>query len=225
MNEIPAYKIIKTSDGSHTLYVPHLDEHYHSVNGAIQESSHVFIDAGLRQIKKEYINILEIGFGTGLNTFLTLKEAELTRKYIRYFTLEKFPLGKNITDTLNYGKEIWPERNDLFRTIHEAVWDEEVEITPNFTLHKIQGDSNACTFPDNIDLIYFDAFAPEKQPEMWTPELFRKLYTCCSPEAVFVTYCAKGEVRRNLQDAGFIMERLPGPPGKRHMLRGRVSKM
>lgn len=207
-----------TADGSHTLFVPSMGEHYHSVNGAMQESMYVFIDAGLRRVEKEEIRILEIGFGTGLNAFLTLRERQ---GKIVYYSAELYPLDAACTDALNYGEMAWPERKELFAALHRAPWDRPVEITDGFVLHKIAGDSRSVPLPTAIDLIYFDAFAPDKQPEMWTPEVYGKLYASAAPGGVLVTYCAKGEVRRGLQAAGFRMERLPGPPGKRHMLFGR----
>lgn len=211
-----------TADGSHTLFVPAMEEHYHSVNGAVQESMHVFIDAGLRRVEKEEIRLLEIGFGTGLNAFLTLRERERAGiRAITYFSVELYPLEGAYTDALNYGEVAWPERKALFDALHRAPWDRPAEITEGFVLHKMAGDSRVLPLPSAIDLIYFDAFAPEKQPEMWTPEFFGKLYALAAPGGILVTYCAKGEVRRGLQQAGFRMERLPGPPGKRHMLFGR----
>ena len=211
-----------TADGSHTLFLPEMNEHYHSVNGARQESEHIFIRAGLQAVQKEEIHLLEIGFGTGLNALLTLKHIEeAAAQRVIYHTIELYPLPHSITSTLNYGELVCPAHPDWFQALHEAAWDEEVRITDRFLLHKIQGDSNVCAFPTAIDLIYFDAFAPEKQPEMWTQAIYEKLYACANPDTVLVTYCAKGAVRRGLQAAGFEMERLPGPPGKRHILRGR----
>ncbi|OUO51962.1 SAM-dependent methyltransferase [Parabacteroides sp. An277] len=211
-----------TADGSHTLFVPEMNEHYHSVNGACQESEHIFIRAGLQEVPKKEIQLLEIGFGTGLNALLTLKAIEEAAcQRIVYHTIELYPLPPETIKALNYGDRIWPERKDLFFALHEAAWNKEVRISNWFVLHKIQGDCRLCTFPSNIDLIYFDAFAPEKQPEMWTQAMYEKLYQCAAEGAVLTTYCAKGEVRRGMQAAGFEMERLPGPPGKRHILRGR----
>lgn len=219
-------KIIQlTEDGSHTLFVPSLDEHYHSVNGAIQESAHVFINAGLKAIRKEEIRLLEIGFGTGLNALLSLQYTDVfSPKKIIYHTLERYPLSRDITEILNYGERIGPMGKEWFRKIHSADWERPVNITDHFILHKIEGDSNGCSLPPDIDLIYFDAFAPDKQPEMWEPAIFEKLYGIASPGALIVTYCAKGEVRRRMQNAGFKMERLPGPPGKRHILRGKKTE-
>ena len=166
---------------------------------------------------------MEIGFGTGLNAFLTLKDVELSQAHhIDYHTVELYPLPLDTIRALNYGELIWPERKELFLALHEAEWNTPVSISERFTLHKIEGNSNACELPDDIDLIYFDAFAPEKQPEMWSQELFNRLYVIMNPKGILTTYCAKGIVRRMLQAAGFTVERLPGPPGgKREILRAR----
>lgn len=211
-----------TADGSHTLFIPEMNEHYHSVNGALQESRHIFIEAGLHAIKKPQVRLLEIGFGTGLNALLTWKEAEqaIICQHIIYHTVELYPLSKEIIDNLNYGTLVWPEHEDYFHALHQAEWNREVCLSEHFTLHKIKGDSNTCSLPEPVDLIYMDAFAPEKQPEMWNDAFYRKLYAHAANGAILVTYCAKGTVRRGLQAAGFKMERLPGPLGKRHILRG-----
>ncbi|MDH6358435.1 tRNA (5-methylaminomethyl-2-thiouridine)(34)-methyltransferase MnmD [Parabacteroides sp. PF5-9] len=214
-------EILITADGSHTLFVPQINEHYHSVNGAIQESIHVFIEAGLHQFSQKQIRILEIGFGTGLNAFLTFKEAEEnSTQTIEYISIERYPLPEELVDRLNFGSLIWPEREEFFLHLHRCSWNKPIKIAEHFIFTKIEDDSNSCPLPESIDLIYFDAFAPEKQPEMWTQEIFDKLYAHTSSGGIIVTYCAKGEVRRKMQQAGFKMERLPGPPGKRHMLRG-----
>lgn len=212
-----------TADGSHTLFISSLDEHYHSINGAIQESVHVFIRAGLNQVQKTNIRVLEIGFGTGLNAFLTLLEIEnaVMERTVTYYTVERYPLGPVITRQLNYADQACDEQKILYHTLHVAEWDQQVPVTPHFTLCKMNANACDCVFPTSIDLIYFDAFAPEKQPELWEQNMFNRLYACASTGAIIVTYCAKGEVRRRMQAAGFKMERLPGPPGKRHMLFGR----
>ena len=214
-------EIQMTADGSHTLFVPEMDEHYHSVNGAIQESLHVFIEAGLRQQKKEKIRIFEVGFGTGLNAFLTLIECCRTGRKIEYCSIELYPLEEEIVKTLNYGKAISPEYTNLFYALHDAEWDTDVVVNENFVLHKIKGDSNTANIPSGIDVIYFDAFAPDKQPEMWSQDIFNKLYEKSETGGILTTYCAKGAVRRMMKEAGYSVERIPGPPGKREMLRAR----
>jgi len=211
-----------TADGSHTLFIPEMDEHYHSVNGAIQESRHVFIEAGLKQLEKDSLRILEIGFGTGLNAFLTLQEIiEHPHKTIEYYSTELYPLELSVIHELNYGGLIAAEHKELFYALHEVEWDTDVKINNNFTIHKITGDNNICPLPYSIDLIFFDAFAPDKQPEMWSQSIFNKLYNLTNEGGVLTTYCAKGEVRRMMKEAGYSVERIPGPPGKREMLRAR----
>lgn len=210
-----------TADGSHTLYLPEMNEHYHSVNGAVQESRHVFIEAGFGQVAKPQVRILEIGFGTGLNAFLTLLAAGASGKQVTYYTVERYPLDEETVRCLNYGAVVCPERAAWFDALHGAAWDMPVAVTPFFTLHKMEADSNTCVLPPGIDLVYFDAFAPDKQPGMWTPEIFCSLYGNTSPGGLLTTYCAKGAVRRMMQAAGYEVERLPGPPGKREMLRGK----
>ena len=219
--ETPQTIIENTADGSHTLFVPALNEHYHSVNGAWQESRHVFIEAGLKQCAKEEISVFEVGFGTGLNAFLTLVQAKKSDKVVRYTTLELYPLSVEFANSLNYAELIAPESRDLFETLHLAMWGEEVQISPNFFLRKEKADLCAYSFLSTYDVVYFDAFAPDKQPEMWNPELFVKLYDHTNLNGILTTYCAKGVVRRSLQAAGYAVERLQGPPGKREMLRGR----
>ncbi len=208
-----------TSDGSHTLYMPDMDEHYHSVNGAIQESEHVFIEAGLHRLPKKEIRVLEIGFGTGLNAFLTLLDSMQTDRHITYYSMELYPLDIALVQNLNYVKVLCAGEEDLFMALHEAPWNQSASITPNFTLHKMKGDCNQAELPNEIDLVYFDAFAPDKQPEMWNQELFNKLYFRMNAGGILTTYCAKGAVRRTMKESGFSVERIPGPPGKREMLR------
>jgi len=215
-----------TADGSHTLFVPEMDEHYHSVNGAVQESRHVFIEAGLHQLEAGHIRVLEIGFGTGLNAFLTLLDVmESPSRTVEYYAVEKYPLGHGLVVGLNYGAFISPEHADLFDALHTADWDTGVHLTPFFTLHKIQGDSNTCQLPTGIDLVFFDAFAPDKQPEMWNREIFDRLYKNTNDGGLLTTYCAKGAVRRMLKDAGYMVERISGPPGKREMLRAKRTEL
>ncbi len=209
----------ETADGSHTLFIPEMDEHYHSVNGAVQESRHVFIEAGLHRQEKKDITVFEVGFGTGLNAYLTLLDAENEDRSVDYFSVELYPLDPSLVRALNYGDMICPEKKMLFTALHSAAWNEPVKITDHFTLHKIQGDNNSCTLPEDMDLIYFDAFAPDKQPEMWSQEIFDRLYAHTSEGGILTTYCAKGVVRRMMQKAGYSVERIPGPPGKREMLR------
>lgn len=214
------YILEKTADGSHTFFVPELDEHYHSTNGALTESKHVFINVGLNQTGKNDISILEIGFGTGLNAILSYLEAKSKNICIYYTTIELYPVDKTWIEQLNFPGEIGIN-SAIFESLHSCEWDKDICIDSFFTIHKIKGDLTKKRFDRQFDLIYFDAFAPEKQPEMWTPEIFSHLFEQTNPDGILTTYCAKGAVRRMLQAAGYVTERLPGPPGKREMLRAR----
>ena len=210
-----------TADGSHTLYMPAIEESYHSMYGAIQESTFIFIEQGLRTCPKSVVQVLEIGFGTGLNALLTALEANRTKKKIHYTTLELYPVSVQDTQSLNY-PELLENSRELFDEIHRALWEKEVEISPFFVLHKVKTDFTTYNPPAMYDVIYFDAFSPEKQSEMWHEFGFAKIMEHCNSDAVLTTYCAKGTVRRTLQKVGFRVERVPGPPGKREILRGKV---
>lgn len=214
-------KIILTEDGSHSLLQNELNETYHSIHGAIQESKHIFIDAGLKMCTKNPIHILEIGFGTGLNAFLTQLETELSGKKVHYTAIELYPLSTASASLLNYPDLLAPKKKDVFYQLHTSPWQNHIQLTNLFELYKIKEDYSSMTLTGSFDLIYFDAFSPEKQPEMWTEERFRMIYHCCNPGAILTTYCAKGNVRRALQSAGFLVERIPGPPGKREILRAK----
>ena len=219
-------QLVLTADGSSTIYLREIDEHYHSTFGAVQESEHVFIKAGLHQCHKSSLTIFEVGFGTGLNAYLTLLETMAKPIFVHYLSVEKFPLSFETWSGLNYPLSGNTQNIELFSTLHLSPWNEKIGIAPNFDLTKFSEDLNLFDFNNlpRFDLIYFDAFSPDKQPEMWTLELFKKLSDQCNEEAIIVTYCAKGAVRRMMKEAGFMPERIPGPPGKREMLRGTKSK-
>ncbi len=236
--------IERTDDGSATLFVPELNEHYHSTKGARTESQHIFINMGLKASSATSPHVLEIGFGTGLNAWLTLKEAERSGRNIHYTGLELYPLAWQTVEQLGYissdeqltiyrkqsatGEPSTPNEEErqpaieLFKQLHTSPWEKDVQLTPHFTLRKIETDVNQWITEKRFDTIYFDAFAPEKQPEMWSQELFNRLYVLLDKGGILTTYCAKGIVRRMLQTTGFTVERLPGPPGgKREILRAR----
>lgn len=209
------WKIIDTDDGSKTLYNADLNESYHSRFGAVQESQHVFIHNGLRACyDRSPIHIFELGLGTGLNALLTAQAAGNDR-CVCYTAIEAHPLQDDIVRQLNYAAD-----NQLFTRIHRAPWGRSVEITEHFTLNKINADFCVYAPQQSYDVLYYDAFAPDVQPELWTDEVWAKLAAMTRAGGILVTYCAKGAVRRGLDAAGFAMERLPGPPGKREMLRG-----
>jgi len=220
MNDFMQREIVITEDGSHTFFVPGMNEHFHSTHGAIQESNHVFIQNGLLKCNKQELVVMETGFGTGLNVLLTLMN--LGERNIRYFSIEKYPLTDNEYNRLNYPALVSEGFHDLFLSIHQCEWNKEAEIVPGFRLTKLPADLTGFSFNGlpRFDLIYFDAFAPGKQPEMWQESIFSKIAEHTLPRGVFVTYCAQGEVRRTLTRVGFKMQRIPGPPGKKEMLLG-----
>ena len=224
--------IEQTEDGIPTLYLPRMDEHYHSTKGALAEARHVYIDSALRASGKKEINVLEIGFGTGLNTFLTFLESQEKGLRINYTTFELYPLSPDITEKLNYPALIAPSSESIFALLHQCEWNQKIAISPLFTLYKRHADLTRTSLEGIYDVVYFDAFAPEKQPAMQTyptgyteshrmaEKIFREIFSHLSPGGILSTYCAKGEIRRRLQSVGFTVERLPGPPnGKREILR------
>jgi tRNA U34 5-methylaminomethyl-2-thiouridine-forming methyltransferase MnmC len=215
--------IITTSDGSHSLFDTHLNETYHSIHGAIQESRHVFIRQGLenwleRNAKTQF-RILEVGFGTGLNALLTLLFSLQHTLKIYYESWELSPLETAIIQQLNYGDML--ECKDWYQKVSEAEWNKPVSVTADFTLQKHRGDiiHEAISSSEKFDIVYYDAFAPSKQPEMWTPEVLRKTTDALRPGGIWITYCAKGQVKRDLASFGLKIETLPGPPGKKEMIR------
>jgi tRNA U34 5-methylaminomethyl-2-thiouridine-forming methyltransferase MnmC len=213
-----------TKDGSHTLFNERTGEHYHSVFGAIQESEHIFIRAGLGgyQHREKELQILEIGFGTGLNALLSLKWAEKQKQPVRYLGIEAFPLSEKILKTLNY-TEVTGQPQALFLKMHNATVEQQ--ISPFFSLqviHKKFQDFQPDT--NRFHVLFFDAFSPDNQPEMWTQEGFKKLFHSLVHGGILVTYSCKGSVKRALKAAGFQLEKLPGPPGKREFLRATAIK-
>jgi tRNA U34 5-methylaminomethyl-2-thiouridine-forming methyltransferase MnmC len=220
-------EIQPTRDGSHTLFVPELNEHYHSVFGAISESRHIFIEAGLHYIsqKSNKINILEIGFGTGLNALLTFIEAEKNGLYIDYQAIELYPLPEGIYLKLNYPEYIHEENcKEVFQQIHSCPWNQNIKLSSHFSLMKMKRSlKDYLPGKQYFDLVYFDAFGPDVQPEMWTSEVFDQMASALKKGGVLVTYSTKGSVKRNLKEAGFSIEKLPGPVGKREILRGIIS--
>jgi tRNA U34 5-methylaminomethyl-2-thiouridine-forming methyltransferase MnmC len=214
--------IVTTSDGSHSLYIPELDEHYHSVHGAIQESRHVFINAGLRSVCLgiSRVEVLEVGMGTGLNAFLTYLESKTFPEKIHYTTLEPLPLEDDIVQQLNYPSLLEAEdEKHVFEKMHKLSFGQEEEFSPKFTFTRLKKKVQDADLLQKYHIVYFDAFAPRVQPELWTEEVFRKLYEFLVTGGALVTYCAKGEVKRILRNIGFEVETLPGPPGKREMIR------
>jgi len=226
-------KIITTGDGSKTIQIEEWDEQYHSIHGAIQEANHVFIKHGLQHVHTLLktsnadqseeslggISILEIGFGTGLNAFISALEAQKLQRKIRYVGVEAYPVAQEEVEQLNYAELIRAEASELFVKLHEVPWEVETEINARFKLIKRQQLFSQIVDKSCFDLIYFDAFGARVQPELWTEAIFRLMYDALKNNGVLVTYSAKGSVRRAMQAVGFRVERLEGPPGKREMLR------
>lgn len=208
-----------TEDGSHTMYVKDLDEPYHSTHGAIQESMHVFIQQGLLTVNRPVIRILELGFGTGLNAVLTLAESLQHKLDIYYHTIEKYPLKEAEYKLLNFEEIIHDVPKRTLHKMHSSPWEEPVQITDHFILHKEGSDFRDMKVPPDINLVYFDAFSPDKQPELWSSEVIGVIGQALAPGAILVTYSSKGIVRRTLKSCGFDVLKVPGPPGKREMIR------
>ena len=206
-------KIVQTSDGSFTLYIPEWDEHYHSKFGALEESTHLFINYGLNAVKKSSIKVLEVGFGTGLNAFLTFIEGQKRKVKIHYETIEKYPLGKEELSMLNYAEHNHGRYAELFEKLHSSPWEKEVELDNDFVLLKRNTDLLDFRTTNKYNVVYFDAFAPDLQSELWSEQIFVMLHDCMEEDGVLVTYSTKGIVRRALQSAGFMIEKIPGPEG------------
>ncbi len=211
--------IITTKDGSHTIQVEGSGITYHSIHGAIQESMHVFIHAALNKWKElnssaNEVRIFEMGFGTGLNALLTALHAHMN---VHYTSIEKFPLDNLSFKALNYGQLAGNE--NLFIELHEARWDQHTAINKNFSIEKVKGELQSEDITSKFDVIYFDAFAPTAQPELWTDEVFQKMYSILNAGGLLVTYCSKGDVQRAMKRSGFRIEKIQGPPGKREMVR------
>jgi len=208
-------ELITTKDGSHSILVGGSGLTYHSTNGAIQESKHVFIEAGLRQVHSTPVRVFEMGLGTGLNALLTLIESSAY-----YECVEAYPLEKDFIQQLNYCELLGrPDLQPAFEKIHNCSWEEEISITPSFQFKKSRASLEHYQSSSKFDVIYFDAFAPGDQPELWTKEIFDKMYSMLLADGILVTYSSKGSIRRNLIAAGFDVEKIPGPPGKREMVR------
>lgn len=224
-------KIITTSDGSKTIQIEDWNEQYHSIHGAIQEANHVFLKHGLLFYTKflsvspkiypegRSISILEIGFGTGLNAFLTLIEAEKLKLNINYVGVEAYPVQLEEIEQLNYVELISKEHNSVFEKMHNVSWEVQHQISTSFILEKQEKFFKDIKDIDTFDIIYFDAFGARVQPNLWTEDIFKIMFNTLKTNGILVTYSAKGSVRRAMQTVGFTVEKLPGPPGKREMLR------
>ncbi len=217
-------EIITTADGSKTIHLPELDEQYHSKHGAVNEAKHVFIKNGLQHVLSKNnlgtVSILEIGFGTGLNAFITFLEAEQNNLSVDYVGVEAYPVSIKEAMIMKYPEALLvKDRESDFERMHQSMWEQSVKMTSYFNLTKRKLFFIDIMDQNQYDLIYFDAFGARVQPELWTSEIFKKMYDALRAKGVLVTYAAKGSVRRAMLEVGFEVERLPGPPGKREMLR------
>lgn len=217
-------EVIQTLDGSTTIHLEEWDECYHSKHGAIQEAKHVFIQRGFSLFDSKPISVLEIGFGTGLNAFITFLEANEKKQNINYVGVEAYPVAANEVLMMNYVSELGADDcKDVFKKMHESNWDEIIELSDTFTLTKRKQFFEEIDDIETFDLIYFDAFGYRVQPELWSTEIFRKMYNALKPNGILVTYAARGVVKRSMIEVGFIVEKLAGPPGKREMFRARKA--
>lgn len=215
-------EIITTSDGSTSIHLPDWEESYHSKHGAIQEAKHVFIQNGFSCCNEKSISILEIGFGTGLNAFITFLEAKQSGQNIEYVGVEAYPVSMEEVMQMNYPEALNAnEFNTVFKLFHESEWNKAVTFSPTFSLTKRKQFFNDIDDQNQFNLIYFDAFGFRVQPELWSVEIFKKMYKALKPEGILVTYACRGPIKRAMMEAGFQIEKLAGPPGKREMLRGR----
>lgn len=213
-------EIIRTKDGSTTIHIKDWDECYHSKHGAIQEAQHVFIKNGLALYQNQLVSILEIGFGTGLNAFITYLESKKLNLDIDYVGVEAYPVSISELSAMNYVSELnADDKNAIFNLLHESNWEEKVVIDPFFTITKRQQFFEEINDIEQFDLIYFDAFGYRVQPDLWSTSIFEKMYTALRPGGKLVTYAARGVVKRSMIEVGFTVEKLPGPPGKREMFR------
>lgn len=215
-------EIIQTRDGSTTISIEEWDECYHSRFGAIQEAQHVFIKNGLSLFENKSVSILEIGFGTGLNAFITFLESVTLKQAINYVGVEGYPVSWEEAQLMNYVSELnAEEEKGIFETMHQCNWGEEISLREDFVFTKRNQFFADIIDVEQFDLIYFDAFGYRVQPELWSTEIFQKMYTALKPNGVLVTYAARGVIKRSMIEVGFTVEKLPGAPGKREMFRAR----
>ena len=209
-------ELVNTYDGSNSLKNLIINDSYHSKYGAINESKHIFINNGLKRISKKKIRVLEIGFGTGLNALLTQLYCDKKEQNIIYHTIDNLPLKKDTYSSLNYCDQLKIDK-DIILKIHNSLWENEIELSNFFVLKKINCDFTKKLFNEKYDLIYFDAFSPSKQPEMWVLDNFKKLYNCLNSNGLLITYSSKGDVKRTIKEVGFNVFSVEGPTGKREI--------
>lgn len=211
-------EILVTGDGSRTIHMPELNESYHSTHGALQEALHVFISNGLALLKEQEIKVFELGFGTGLNAILAYRFSEEKNVKIDYVGVEAFPVDLEMVTELEYTAFLKVEEREVFQRMHEAKWGEEVKLSDTFFFKKIQSKvEDLGTFSSDFDIVFFDAFGPRTQGELWKPDVLQKMGEYLKENGILTTYCAQGQFRRDLKSVGFNVTKVPGPPGKREM--------
>ena len=214
-------EIIITSDGSTSIHLPEWEESYHSKHGAIQEAQHVFIKNGLSLCKGQSVSVLEIGFGTGLNAFITFIESQKSNQNIEYVGVEGFPVSAEEVVQMNYVNQLNANQFESeFKMMHTSDWEKNVTISEHFRLTKRKQLFNEINDKNQFDIIYFDAFGYRVQPELWSVEIFAKMFEALKEGGILVTYACRGPIKNAMKEAGFQIEKLAGPPGKREMLRG-----
>jgi len=213
-------EVVDTGDGSKTIRIIDLEENYHSSHGALQEAMHVFIENGLKATDKKDLNIFEMGFGTGLNAFITGVVAKDIGKHVFYQGVEAYPVSKEELEALSYSNLLGEENKEVFDRVHDVEWERKQIISDHLEVLKNESKLEDLSLQDNFfDVIYYDAFGPRTQSEVWSVNLFQKMYDSLKKGAFLVTYCAQGQVKRNMKAVGFEIEKLAGPPGKREMTR------
>ena len=216
--------VIQSGDGSDSVFSSLFNSSYHSRYGAVTESKCIFIDAGLDYFIKtrtpettQIIKIFEMGFGTGLNAFLTYIYAFQRHIIVSYTTVEAYPLPIELVDTLNYSELMGFK--DVFKSLHKSLWNHEISLNEHFKFTKIFSTLETYEVNENFDIIYFDAFGPQSQPELWSDDVLNKMYRMLVSGGILTSFCAKGSFKRSLKSAGFTVESMPGPPGKREITR------
>lgn len=212
-------EVVVTGDGSKTIHMPELNESYHSTHGALQEAVHVFIKNGLELVEKPVINVFELGFGTGLNAILAYRFARENEVKLNYVGVEAYPVDLDMLDELDYTSLLNSDEFTAFKQMHEVEWEQPLTIDENFSFEKIHAKVEEYESKrTDFDIIFFDAFGPRTQGELWKPDVLKRVGGLLKDDGVLTTYCAQGQFRRDLQSVGFEVTKVPGPPGKREMV-------
>ncbi len=211
-------EVVVTGDGSKTIHMPELNESYHSTHGALQEAEHVFVKYGLAQLEKGRLDVFELGFGTGLNAILAYRYAKQNNVLINYIGIEAFPVPAEMVDALDYTNFLSEDEREVFRKMHEVVWGDKIRLSDLFIFQKVeQKIEDYIEGVGTVDIVFFDAFGPRAQGDLWQPSILGKMARKLREKGMLTTYCAQGQFRRDLKSVGFEVTKVPGPPGKREM--------